>query len=164
MVGDEYGRVKSTCLGAGRWQLVKKLMESGRTLRNILIESLSLRLDHHPSGNYIPFSPLSVLLAFLFWFWLGLLLTVALTLTTTFFQHPPPMATQSGAKVALLTLAFICSLDRNRPPDRNRLLHRNRSPSRNCLSVQVLSNPTFNRHLFLRVCRSKQGPKLTSIS
>ena len=81
-------------------------MESGKTLRNVLIESFSLHLDHHLSGIYIPFSPFPVLLAFLFWFWLGLLLTIACTPTTPLFQYTPRMALFS-AYFALILLKAI---------------------------------------------------------
>ncbi len=57
-------------------------MESGRTLGNVLIGSLSLHLDHPSSFRQLhtvfTSSVLSALV-FLFWFWLGLLLTIART-------------------------------------------------------------------------------------
>ena len=58
--------------------MVKKLMESRRTLRNVLIGSLSLLLDRDLMRLLPSFSLLLCLPFFLFsCFWLGLLLTIA---------------------------------------------------------------------------------------
>lgn len=82
--GDVYGKVKSTCLGISRYpvtkggQLVKKLIENKKTLKNVLIGNHSLFPDSDLIRLLQRF-PLLLSLPFFLssYFWLGLLLTIA---------------------------------------------------------------------------------------